>query len=517
MKRISLIIKVLLISVFIGTFNQSCTKLDEKVYSDLTGDLFFQDQNNLIYAFGLAYTNLYDLVGHKYGMVGIDCGTDLLVVPQRGGDWFDGGEWHRWHRHTWTSTEAYVQRWWNSLYYGITTCNRLLLQFSIVEGVDTEPAIAELRALRALYYYWLLDLYGNVPIVNRFDVPTDYKPATNSRQEVYNFVESELLDVKDKLSKETGLMTYGRINFYTAQCILAKLYLNAEVYTGTPQWEKALAACDTIILSGKYELSPDFFNNFIADASGSKEIILGVPFDMIEAPGFEIHLFTLHYNLVAKFGIITASWNGICAQEAFFNSFEETDLRRNGLLSGPQYNQDGTQIEDPSYEKFNPADPTAPRDPDGPGLNLTPNVNMLEPNCLRQCGARIAKFPFIEGTERYTSNDFPIFRYADVLLMKAELLLRSGGSAGEALDLVNQVRARASAVPFTEVTYENLLAERGRELYAEGHRRSDMIRFGTYYDIRWEKDAVSPNYVSLWPIPQSQIDVNPNLVQNTGY
>ena len=156
-------------------------------------------------------------------------------------------------------------------------------------------------------------------------------------------------------------------------------------------------------------------------------------------------------------------------------------------------------------------------DPDGAPLNLTPNINMLAPNCLRQAGARVAKFPFITGSDRYTSNDVPIFRYADVLLMKAEILMRSTGDMGSALTLVNEVRARANATPLSEITFESLLAERGRELYAEGFRRSDMIRFGVYLEPRWEKPDVSPSYVTLWPIPQSQIEANQNLDQNDGY
>jgi starch-binding outer membrane protein, SusD/RagB family len=516
MKKIVLIVSFLLIIIFTGIFTQSCTKLDEKVYSDYTGDLLFSDPDNLIYAFGVAYTNLYALAGHKYGMIGFDCGTDLTVVPQRGGDWFDGGEWHRFHRLTWTPSEAYILYWWNTIYYGINTCNRLILQFEPLDPATAGPAIAELRALRALYYYWLIDIFGNVPIQDRFDVPADYKPATNSRLEVYNFIESELLAVMGDLSKETGLLYYGRINYYTAQMILAKLYLNAEVYSGTPQWEKAMTAVDTIINSNKYSLSADFFDSFKADASSCPEVIMGVAFDQLMAQGLEIHLFTNHYNMQAKFGFLVATWNGLCAQEAFFNSFDSTDIRRTGLLSGKQYNDDGTQIQDPSYEKFDPQNPTKPKDPDGAGLNLTPFVNMLEPNCLRQCGARIAKFPFIQGSDRYTSNDFPVFRYADVLLMKAELLLRLG-NAGEALTYVNLVRARAGVDPFTDVNADNLLAERGRELFGEGHRRSDLIRFGKYLDTRWEKPDVSPDYVQLWPIPQNAINLNPLLVQNTGY
>ena len=517
MKKLIFSIKVFLIGALLVVSQQSCTKLDERVYSDLNGDKLFDDPANLIYGLGVAYTNLYQLIGHKYGVVGMDCGTDLLVVPQRGGDWYDGGEWHRFHHQEWNASESYVARWWNILYYGVNTCNRLIYTFEALEDVDTKPAIAELRGLRALYYWWLVDIYGNVPIVDSFDVPADFKPKTRSRQEVYDFVESELLEVMPDLSKSTGLDYFGRINYYVAQTILAKLYINAEVYTGTAQWDKAMAAVDTV-MTGGYSLAGDFFSNFEADATLSPEYIFGLHFDKLEAPAFEIHLFTLHYNLAEKYKFEDNTWNGICAQESFFHLFDAdtNDVRRKSILFGFQYFDDGTVVEDPSYEKFDPNNLDKPIDPDGAPLNLSPEINMLEPNCLRQAGARVAKYPFIEGSDRYTSNDVPIFRYADILLMKAELLLRKG-DAGGALQYVNEVRARAGATPATEVTMESLLDERARELFAEGHRRSDMIRFGVYGNPRWEKPNQSPSYTTIWPIPLSQIEVNSNLVQNPGY
>ena len=515
MKNIKYPIYLFLTTLFI-CFNSGCTNLDEEVFSELDGSKFFDNPDNLIAAFGKAYTNLYFLGGHKFGMPGMEAGTDIAVVPQRGGDWFDGGEWHRWHRQTWTSREGYLLHWWNICFQGVNLCNQLIFQFEKVETDEAASAIAELRAFRALYYYWLIDIFGNVPIITEFDVPDDFAPKTASRTEVYNFVTQELEAVSSDLSKTTGIKTYGRITYYVAQTILAKLYLNAEVYTGTPDWNKAANACDEIINSGAYELASDYFTNFSVDGSSSKELLLAVPYDKVDAAGFEIHLFSLHYNLQENFGLDNLPWNGLCAQEGFYNSFEEEDIRRNGLLAGPQFDLEGKPITDPSYEKFNPANPTGTRDPDGPNLNLTPEINMLEPNCLRQAGSRIVKFVIPEGSDRYISTDFPIFRYADILLMKAEILFRGGDEAG-ALGLINQIRSRAGIEDLSALTLDDILAERGRELYMEGHRRSDMIRFGNYADARWEKEATDINCVKLWPIPEDQIAINPNLLQNPCY
>lgn len=511
-KTTTSVLYFLLIFLFIP---QSCTDLNEVLYSDLDGDKFFENPDNIASAFGVVYTNLYWMMGNKYG-VGKDCGTDLLCVPQRGGDWLDGGEWHRYHRLTITPSESYVEFWWNLLYKGVNTCNRLILGFEQLDLPDSKTAISELRAFRAFYYWNLMDIYGNIPLITSFDVPVDYAPTNNSRKEIYDFIETELTEVLDDLSKEAGFKTFSRVNYYVAQMILAKLYLNAEVYTGTPQLAKAENALNAIIDAGVFELEGDYFNNFADNTDASKEVIFGVPMDEIQAQGMEVHLFSLHYALQDKYELTQLPWNGLSAQEKLFNLFEENDSRRKGLLFGEQYDAEGVQIKDASFEKFDPTNPTAPRDPDGAGLNLTPEINMLEPSCLRQAGARIIKWLPHPGTDRYMSNDFPIFRYADVLLMKAEVLVRNG-DVGSALTYINEVRARAGVEALESVTLDDILDERARELFAEGHRRTDLIRFGKFLGERWEKEDISPETAILWPIPQVQIDNNPNLVQNPGY
>lgn len=513
MKNIKLLISFLVLVLFVFP-QQSCTNLDEEIFSDFDSKKFFENPENISAAVGVAYTNLYWTMGHKYG-IGRDCGTDLLVVPQRGGDWLDGGEWHRYHRNQITPTEAYVEFWWNLMYKGVNTCNRLILGFETIDVEGKEGVVAELRAFRAFYYWNLLDVYGNVPLSTSFDVPVDFEPSTNSRKEVYDFIETELTEVSDQLSKETGLKTYSRVNYYVVQMILAKLYMNAEVYTGTAQYAKAEKVLDEIIDSGLYELESDYFLPCSDDASTSKEVIFGVPFDEVNAQGLEIHLFSLHYNLQENFGLSQKTWNGLAAQESLFNLFDENDTRRNGLLFGQQYDKEGNELEDESFEKFNPQDPTGPRDPDGRGLNLTPEINMLEPNCLRQAGARIVKWYPHQESDRYLSNDFPIYRYSDVLLMKAEAQLRSGsGDGSTAFNLVHQ---RAGLDAAGDITLDLIIDERARELFAEGHRRTDLIRFGKFLDPRWEKEELSSEHSQLWPIPEVQISNNPKLKQNPGY
>lgn len=513
-------IKSISIKFFIGLMillPYSCTDLTETVYSELDGEKFFENPENISSAVGVAYTNLYWTFGHKYG-IGRDAGTDILVVPQRGGDWLDGGEWQRWHRLTITPSDAYVEFWWNLMYKGVTTCNRLIFgleQDQFKEIPQAKLAVSELRAFRAFYYWYLMDIYGNVPLVTKFDVPVDFKPETSSRKDIFNFIESELKEVLPDLSKTTGSKIYSKVNYYVAQMILAKIYLNSQEYAGIESWDKANAALDEIINSGKYSLEANYFDNFTDNPMNSKEIIFGVPMDKVNAQGMEVILFTLHYALKDKFGLSEATWNGLSAQEAFFKSFDATDKRRDGLLFGKQYDANGTQITDPSYEKFNPNNPTY-KDPDGAGLNLTPEINMLAPNCLRQAGARIVKWFPTKGTPRYMDNDFPIFRYADVLLMKAEILLRQN-KMSDALPFFNQVRTRAGVTTKTSITLDDILAERGRELYAEGHRRTDLIRFGKFLDARWEKKDASPATMKLWPIPKTQIDNNTKLKQNDGY
>lgn len=422
--------------------------------------------------------------------------SDEMVIAQKTNDWEDGRTWIRMHRHEYLPTEESIGNAWNYLFTAVGEINLLLTRFPDVEALG-----AELRVLRALVYLWLIDAYGNVPIILETD--RDPTPPTNTRAEVYEFIRSSVEDNLALLSDGTGKTT---INQWSANAILAKLYLNAEIYAGTANWAAAEASADAIINSGNYSLENNFFASFATSNGGSSENIMTLPYDEANAGGFNLAQMTGHYLTQQTFDLQEQPWNGYASLEAFYNAYDNNDARKLGFLAGPQFDINGAPLIDAQAEA---------NDPDGPGLNFTPEINELEPGSFRQAGARVGKFEIASGAGQSLSNDWPIFRYGDIILMKAEAMWRQGNTAG-ALDFVNQIRQRAGADPLTTLDADILLAERGREVFAEGWRRSDLIRFGKYNDAWWEKPVSSPD-VNIFPIPQGQIEVNADLVQNPGY
>lgn len=533
---------VLVAGAFIG---QSCTDLSEDVYNEVLAEDWFQTQEEFIAAVGQAYASLAGLGNHSNLWSINEISSDELVITTKGGDWYDGGVLLQLHQHTFQPDNGFFNNAWSFMYGGVNTCNRLI---NIIEGRPDDPDnpevkvnfIAELRALRALWYYWLLDSFGNVPLVTTF-VGADPQPPTTPRAQVYAFVESELLAVLDNLPTAKDASTYGRMTRWAALSILTKLYLNAEVYTGTAQWQKCIDAAQEIVDDGGYILQPVYADNFIIANGSSVENILVYPYDKVFATGFNWPMMTLHYASQQVYNFTAQPWNGYSTVEEFYNSYIDTinnpgpigpvwrglaqtpsrgtlDSRLTNFVVGPQFNPDGSRATDPGYEtpgrEDNEGNPL-PADPDGAPLTFTPQINEIFPNGLRQAGARIGKYEYEFGGTENMSNDFVIFRYGDILLSLAEAHFRLGQTT-EALTIVNQIRARAEVDPFTTLTLDNLLAERGREMYAEMTRRQDLIRFGRWDDAWWEKEVSDPKY-RLFPIPTTQRNTNGNLEQNPGY
>jgi starch-binding outer membrane protein, SusD/RagB family len=476
--------------------------------------------------------------------------TDEEIVPTRGPDWGDGGHWVRLKLHTYTSLDLSPVNGWAFCYSGISTCNRLIATLTNINTPAALAYIPELKTLRAVYYYWLLDWYGNVPL--SIDFANTTPPTNAKRADVYAFIESELTTNAPLLKKPTvipDIATYGRMSYYVAEAVLAKLYINAEIYTGTPQWDKAITACNTIVNSGIFSLMPNYVDNFVQNNQNSKEFIWAIPYDHVKFTGFNFGMMTLSYLNQNTYNINAQPWNGFASTAEFYNSFIDpaqnpgpqgnvvgldpkgdtvvgtVDKRMTAnFLVGPQYSSTGARLSDDG------ADAT---DPDGKPFTFTPYINELEPSAWRQSGARIGKWQFYLGMTSDLDNDFAVFRYADILLTLAEATARKNNNWSDpvAMALVNQIRTTHGGVtPYASMTAATFLAERGRETFAEAWRRQDMIRFGVYnsafgFHLADPADVLLPggpgntglNHLDVFPVPDAQLNANKNLHQNPGY
>jgi hypothetical protein len=460
------------------------------------------DQNDYLSELTKAYATMAFYLNHGTLFTLNELTSDEMVIPTRGGDWFDGGVNLQLHRHQYDANNNYLNNAWQNLYGGIVACNKQLFQYS---KIPTAPAgiVAELRTLRAWYYYLLLDAFRNVPLIVDYFPASPGLPSSNTPTQIFNFIESEINAALPDLSTPP---IYGRFHKSAAQALLAKLYINADVYIGATKWTEALAACEAVITSGNYNLPANYFTSFYANNNTSPEIIFQIPYDAVTLGGFNLGQMTLHYQSQLTFNLTAQPWNGYAAVEDFYNSFEVSDERRDQFLVGPQWDSvNNVALTDPLVE---------PGDPDGAGVNFTPFIHDIT-NAYRQEGARIYKWKYQQGATPDLNNDFGIFRYSDILLLKAEALLRTGDPSG-ALILVNDVRQRADLAPFGSVTLSDILAERGREFFSETWRRQDLIRFGAFNAAWWEKN-VSDSHYNIFPIPTIQLQANPNLTQNPGY
>ncbi len=523
MKKINRI----LFAAFVGMLGfASCSDLEPEFNDVITESTYFQNEDAFISALGSAYTNLYGIAGHG-GLYSLqEVSSDEAAVTHKGPDWEDGGQWLRTHRHDFFDGEGVFNNTWTFAYGGINTCNRLIATFENVDNPNSAAFIAELKVLRAYYYLVLLDVFGNVPIIESFDVPEGFLPETRPRAEVYAFIDTELTANVPLLSTSVDASTYGRVNFYVGQALMASLYLNAESYIGSAQYGKAVAACNEIINSGNFSLESNYFANFSPDNSGSSETVWAIPYDEVNAGGHVLVQMTLHYQSQFTFNTTAQPWNGYTSLADFYNSFEDTDVRKTGggrgygvMLEGPQYDASGNILIDGAdtwYPDNVLEDGSLSGEDAARAVVFSPEINELAPGAWRDGGVRLSKYEYEAGTTPNMNNDFILFRYGEVLLNKAEALWRMNSGDAEALDLVNMVRARAGVDAFGSLDADNLLAERGREMCFEAKRRTDLIRFDRWGDAWWEKPA-SEDFKKLMPIPATQIAVNSNLQQNPGY
>lgn len=499
----------------------ACTDLDESLNSGFTEGFTpnnpgFGESTNVNIpvpadGMGAAFTTLLQGTGNHGGYFSVQgIPTDEMVITQKGGDWFDGGIWLNMHTHDFRSTNPGLNGAWIQGYNGISQVNNLLANATL----DSNQT-AQLKTLRAYYYWRLMDMFGRIKIVTQpgVDAPQVDRPV------VFDFVVSEIEAALPDLNPTAD---YSRITSGAANAMLARLYLNGEVYTrpypytpgtGNTYWQEAIDAADEVINSGMYELDSSLESLFGPANVQSPEHIFIVPFDEATGQGMNFAQMTLHYPSQLTWNLEQQPWNGYSSLEAFYNSYADGDDRKDAFfIEGFQTDTQGNPILDVAFDE---------NDPDGAAINYTPFINELAPNGSRQAGVRMGKFSFKMGQRPDMDNDYTLLRYADVLLMKAEAIARrdDNWNDGTTLMLVNQVRARANASTLASLTEEEFLAERGREMFQESIRRTDQIRFDNWGDAWWEKSAHSTAYRNVMPIPQPQINATTDgsLTQHTDY
>ncbi len=512
----------------------ACRKLDVPVESQYVRDNFPVTNSDYAALFGTMYTNLSSNYAINYWRMQ-ELTTDEAIIPARDGNFDDGGQYRQLHYHTWTIDHPNVTGIWQWGFGGINNCNRLisLTNESQATAASKAASIAEVKAMRALYYFFMMEIYGNVPVIT--DFPATTLPATQPRTAVFAFIESELKSILQQLpSKSTNAATntlqYGRPTKGMAFALLAKMYLNAGVYTGTTRYNDVVAMADSVQKNTTYTLDARFRDIFLPNNGPQiNETIFAVPYDQ-QIPGNQFTRFGFFPSLAPSYGFTVGLSIAMSTTPEFYNRFNLAgDARNNTWLNGPQFLPDGNG----GFTNQPALYPGTTRQ-----IVLSPNLILITTKPMdvgnteasQAMGVRSVKYypdPTMTQATRLNNNDVPVFRLADVLLMKAEAILRGApvtivNGAMQTPDyLVNRLRSRVNAPQVSGITLDGLLDERARELSWEGWRRNDLIRYGLF-----EKEYPLPNdnlsmnkdiNRRLFPIPISEIRLNSKLVQNPGY
>lgn len=402
----------------------------------------------------------------------------------------------------WDENNKFFKYLYDRVYYVVPQTTNIMLVLETVDVENEEQIVSELRFIRALAYYYMIDCFGKGVIVNESNYGNTVPLEESTRTEMFEYVESELLAIEPIMPMTND---YGRANKSVVRMLLAKLYLNAEVYTGQARYADALNYTSLVIDEGGYSLDENFVSMFSADNYNSNEIIFPLIADAVVSQSYGNTTYIVNGSLstetipIADFGT-TDAWTGHRATKAWYGLYG--DLETSTDDRAQLFWTEGHNYEMADYKEWE----------DG-----YPSIKFRNTNFN---GSSIAT-PF-------SSTDFPLYRLADAYLMYAECVLRGGGgSESTALGYVNAVRTRsnASTISAGELTLDFILDERARELNLEGHRRSDLIRFGKFaggsYLWPWKGNNVNgvsiSNDYKVFPIPASALQANPNLNQNSGY
>ena len=412
--------------------------------------------------------------------------------------------------HNFTQSNKLVKKGWDFCFDGIAACNEILYETSVsdVKFDGKDRIIAEVKLLRTFYYFMAVDGWGNIPF--SIDYTDSSYPEQKDRAFMVPWIEKEILDNVELLQDTPTSEYYGRVTKGMAYTLLAKLYLMSEEWIGTPRWADAESACKKVMDSGNYIIENVYEDNFKVDNESSRENILPIVYSTIytesDHNAFVIYMLTLHSASCATFNIPTAPWDGFICQPDFFQKYDVYDTRCSDTwLYGQQYDISGKAID---------------------GYVITPVFDASKYKTGRALfdGAKLCKWRYqtdglLKDDQTSMDNDFALFRYSDVVLMYVEALLRQGRGAEAVMNAeFEKIRTRAGLNPYTtaELTLDELLDERGRELAWEGWRRQDLIRYGKFNNAWWAK-GVTASSKKLYPIPREARAANPNLVQNAGY
>ncbi|MBR2629673.1 MAG: RagB/SusD family nutrient uptake outer membrane protein [Alistipes sp.] len=532
----------ILAAALVAMMTTSC--LSEDPRDQLYEDDIYNSANN-IYINAVAV--LYNYIGgsaDSEGLQGTCRGiydyntltTDEAMIPIRGGDWYDGGLWENMYQHKWSPNDLPLYNTWKYLYKVVVLANKSLYIIDKYSHHLTEEQRAtyevEVRAVRALFYYYIMDMYGRVPIITSYEQPQD-EVVQSERSEVFRFIVDELQEVAELLPNERSNKMgnyYGRVTRPVAHFLLAKLALNAEIYCddnwtdGVPQngkeifftvdgerlnaWQTCIKYCDKLAEVG-YVLESDYSYNFAVHNENSNENIFTIPLDKnLYAAQFWYLFRSRHYNHGGALG--GSSENGTSANISTV------------LAYGYGTDEEDARFEKNFYAGVVEVDGKPVMMDNGEPLEYFPlelKLNLTGSPYVKTAGARMAKYEVDRTSHsdgRQPDNDIVLFRYADAMLMKAEAKVRNGEDGSAEL---NEVRNRVG-MPYREATLENILEERLLELVWEGWRRQDMVRFGIYhtsYDQRTQLPDEENGYTTVFPIPQKSIDLSPRLHQNRGY
>ena len=567
----------------------SCNLLEEENFGKPTTDAMLQNEENVVALVGQAYADLRFMHDH-WGYWGVNTLTadEGLCPIRKGGDWNDGGYWKYLNTHEWNAYGEAFKNIWNCTVAGSVLCNNLLETLYMNEENMTPESygkfVGELETLRSYYYYLLFDSFGRIPYME------DYSDRNEALLEPH-VVWAHLVSTLERNAPNMAVVNDANRTSYAGRCtqgfayaLLARLYLNAESFGCTPEnvmkaertcdvhngkkgskpldevgikiqstqdfYTNAIRCANKVIESGAYIIEPNYFTNYKIDNAGSRENIFTIVEDGLTSTYPErdmyacknklrIEFLSLHYDFQKRFGMQLDCWNGFCARPNFMTIFNDHDVR------GAGYEGKGTMDTKQWGWYLGPlcdANGNVMLDTDKEPIDIHVEIESLDA-ADRRDGARMYKYELDkEGKYKYMENDFVLFRYADVLLVKKEALLRGGKDDAPGIEDVgiNDMKKRTfayssdpvaafdAAYPdaFTVLSTDlekGILAERGRELSWENARRRDLIRFGQFEKIQYVKNTAETR--RWFPIPYSVLQkavVDPETgkklwTQNPGY